>query len=74
MPDAPALTRSDRRRLRKQILAESRRVAREHDFGCSSFVVDLATGCPVRIEPSREYSALSDLLNLCAQLDGRLPR
>ena len=65
--------RGVRRRLRRAILAEARRVASEHRFGCSCFTVDAASGGVVRMEPSREYAVLSDLLHLCAQLDGRLP-
>lgn len=72
MLKAPAVAaKTERRRLRRAILAEARRVAREHYFGCDSFTVEVTTGRVCRIEPAREFAALSDLLNLCAHLDGR---
>lgn len=66
------LTRHDRRRLRKAILAEARRIG-ALDFGCSRFVVEVCTGRVVGREPRWEYRHLSWLLHLCAQLDGRVP-
>lgn len=67
------LSRSDRRRLRKAILAEARRLAASEDnWGCRYFTVDLETGAVVRREPRYELRKFSDLLHLCALLDGRV--
>jgi len=73
VPGGTPVDRRVRRRLRRAILAEARRVAREHNFGCDSFNMDTATGQVTRVYPSREHRVLSDLLHLCAQLDGRVP-
>lgn len=62
-----------KRKLKKAILAEALALYRDHNFGCRSFTLNLDTGRVVHQELARPYHVLTDLMHLCAQLEGDLP-
>ena len=61
-----------KRKLKKAILAETLKLFREHPLPSRTFTIDLTTGNLVHIEAAAPYEFLTDLLNLCAQYDGRV--